>query len=92
MRTAPVARGFFTGDYEGLTALGGDFWSLVSESRGSTDAWSSRLTTPFAGPSYTPSAEREQLAAGEGVPGREGAARRRPEPDRRSAGPPGPAL
>ena len=34
MRTAPVARGFFTGDCEGLTALGGDFWSLVSESRG----------------------------------------------------------
>ena len=55
MRTAPVARGYFTGDYEGLTALGGDFWSLVSESRGSTDAWSARLTAPFAGPSYTPS-------------------------------------
>ena len=55
MRTAPVARGFFTGDYEGLTALGGDFWSLVSESRGSTDTWSGRLTSPFAGPNYTPS-------------------------------------
>jgi hypothetical protein len=54
MRTAPVARGYFTGDYEGLTALGGSFWSLVSESRGSTDAWSSRLTSPFAGASYTP--------------------------------------
>jgi Neuraminidase (sialidase) len=55
MRTAPVARGYFTGDYEGLTATGSDFWSLVSESRGSTDAWSSRLTAPFAAPSYTPS-------------------------------------
>ena len=55
MRTAPVARGYFTGDYEGLTALGADFWSLVSESRGSTDAWSSRLTAPFAAPSYAPS-------------------------------------
>lgn len=55
MRTAPVARGYFTGDYEGLTALGGDFWSLVSESRGSTDTWSGRLTAPFAAPSYTPS-------------------------------------
>ena len=54
MRTAPVARGYFTGDYEGLTALGDSFWSLVSESRGSTDAWSSRLTSPFAGPSYRP--------------------------------------
>ena len=54
MRTAPVAGGYFTGDYEGLTALGGDFWSLVSESRGSTDAWSSWLTSPFAGASYTP--------------------------------------
>jgi len=55
MRTAPVARGYFTGDYEGLTALGDDYWSLVSESRGSTDAWSSRLTSPFEGATYTPS-------------------------------------
>jgi hypothetical protein len=55
MRTAPIARGYFTGDGEGLTALGGDFWSLVSESRGSTDTWSTRLTSPFAGSSYTPS-------------------------------------
>ena len=68
MRTAPVARGFFTGDYEGLTALGGDFWSLVSESRGSTDAWSARLTSPFAGPSYTPSANENNSPPAKAFP------------------------
>jgi hypothetical protein len=76
MRTAPVARGFFTGDYEGLTALGGDFWSLVSESRGSTDAWSSRLTAPFAGPSYTPSANENNSPPARAFP----VARGRPAP------------
>jgi hypothetical protein len=68
MRTAPVARGFFTGDYEGLTALGGDFWSLVSESRGSTDTWSGRLTSPFAGPSYTPSGNENNSPSARAFP------------------------
>jgi len=68
MRTAPVARGYFTGDYEGLTALGGDFWSLVSESRGSTDAWSSRLTSPFAGASYTPSSNENNAPPAKAFP------------------------
>ena len=30
MRQAPVARGFFTGDYEGLTAGGNNFGALFS--------------------------------------------------------------
>jgi hypothetical protein len=68
MRTAPVARGFFTGDYEGLTALGGDFWSLVSESRGATDTFSARLTSPFAGPSYTPSANENNSPPAKAFP------------------------
>jgi BNR repeat-like domain len=68
MRTAPVARGFFTGDYEGLTALGGDFWSLVSESRGATDAWSARLTSPFAAASYTPSANENNTPPAKAFP------------------------
>jgi hypothetical protein len=68
MRTAPVARGFFTGDYEGLTALGGSFWSLVSESRGSTDTWSARLTSPFAGPSYTPSGNENNSPSAKAFP------------------------
>lgn len=55
MRTAPVARGYFTGDYEGLTALGQRFWSFSSESRGQTDVYSARIQPPFAPPTYTPS-------------------------------------
>ena len=78
MRTAPVARGFFTGDYEGLTALGGDFWSLVSESRGSTDTWSARLTSPFAGDDL----QRRR---------RTRTTRRRREPSRSRSGRPAPA-
>ena len=72
MRTAPVARGFFTGDYEGITALGGDYWSLVSESRGSTDAWSTRLTAPFAGPSYTPTTSENNSPSAAAFPVQKG--------------------
>jgi hypothetical protein len=55
MRTAPVARGYFTGDYEGLAALGTRFWAFSSESRGSTDVYSAWIQAPFAPPTYTPS-------------------------------------
>lgn len=55
MRTAPVARGYFTGDYEGLAALGTTFYTFSSESRGATDVYSSTVQAPFAPPTYTPS-------------------------------------
>jgi len=55
MRTAPVARGYFVGDYIGLTALGGTFYPFVSESRGATDVFASRVAAPFAPATYTPS-------------------------------------
>ena len=76
MRTAPDARGYFTGDYEGLTALGSDSWSLVSESRGSTDTWSTRLTSAFAGPSYTPAGNENNSPPAKAFP----VARGRPAP------------
>lgn len=64
MRTAPVARGFFVGDYEGLAALGTDFFPFSSESRGSTDVFASRAFAPFAPSTYTPSTtEGNQPAA-----------------------------
>ncbi len=56
MRTAPVARGYFVGDYEGLAALGRNFYPFSSESRGSTDIFASRATDPFVAATYTPSA------------------------------------
>ncbi len=55
MRTAPVARGYFTGDYEGLAALGTTFYTFSSESRGATDVYASTVQAPFAPPTYTPS-------------------------------------
>ena len=56
MRTAPVARGYFVGDYEGLSALGTTFYPFWSESRSSgTDIVASTLQAPFAPASYTPS-------------------------------------
>ena len=55
MRTAPVARGLFVGDYEGLAAAGTRSFPLSSESRGATDVFASRATAPFAPASYTPS-------------------------------------
>ncbi len=55
MRTAPVARGYFVGDYEGLGALGTTFYPFSSESRGATDVFASTVQTPFASPTYTPS-------------------------------------
>ena len=47
MRTAPVARGYFIGDYEGLSALGTTFYPFWSESRSSgTDIVASTLQAP----------------------------------------------
>jgi hypothetical protein len=56
MRTAPVARGFFTGDYEGLAAHGTTFYTFSSESRGATDVFASRVPArTVAQATYTPS-------------------------------------
>ena len=55
MRAAPIARGYFVGDYEGLTALGTTFYSFSSESRSTTDVHASRVQAPFASATYTPS-------------------------------------
>jgi hypothetical protein len=63
MRTAPVARGYFVGDYEGLTARGTRFFSLQSESRGSTDTFASRILAPFTGAAYTPSTAEGNVPA-----------------------------
>jgi len=59
MRTAPDARGYFVGDYEGLTALGSTLYPFSSESRGSTDVFSYRANPPFGGTPYTPTASGE---------------------------------
>ena len=55
MRTAPVARGYFVGDYEGLAAAGSTFYSFSSESRGATDVYASRVQAPFPTATYAPS-------------------------------------
>lgn len=69
LRTAPVARGYFVGDYEGLTALGQSFYPFSSESRGSTDVFASRVTSPFAPGTYSPSTtEGNQPASAFPVP------------------------
>ncbi len=38
MEKAPFARGFFLGDYQGLTAVGRDFLAFFSRSTGSADS------------------------------------------------------
>ena len=55
MRAAPDARGYFLGDYQGLTALGTTFYTFSSESRGATDVFAARVQAPFAPATYTPS-------------------------------------
>jgi hypothetical protein len=68
MRTAPVARGFFTGDYEGIAAQGDTFYPFSSESRGSTDVFASRVGDPFAAPSYTPSTNENNAPSAKAFP------------------------
>jgi hypothetical protein len=50
MEMAPFARGFFVGDYEGLTALGNDFLAFFAQTTGNpanpTDIFSVRATAP----------------------------------------------
>lgn len=46
MEQAPVARGYFVGDYEGLTSIGNDFVPLFAQTvaPGETDVFASRIT------------------------------------------------
>ena len=56
MRLAPVARGFFVGDYAGLAATGSTFKPLFSQALASgTDVFSTTVRAPPAGGSVTPS-------------------------------------
>jgi Neuraminidase (sialidase) len=56
MRQAPVARGYFVGDYEGLSALGTTFYPFWSQSDSSgTDVYASTAQAPFPAAAYTPS-------------------------------------
>jgi hypothetical protein len=65
MRKAPVARGYFVGDYEGLSALGTTFYPFWSQSDSSgTNVFASTVEAPFPGVTYTPStAEGAQPAS-----------------------------
>lgn len=56
MRQAPVARGYFVGDYEGLSAVGTTFYPFWSQSNSSgTDVYASTAQAPFPAATYTPS-------------------------------------
>lgn len=56
MREAPVAGGYFVGDYEGLSALGTSFYPFWSQSDASgTHVFASTVQAPFDPASYTPS-------------------------------------
>jgi hypothetical protein len=48
MEAAPISRGFFLGDYEGLTAIGNDFLAFFATATGPnlTDIFSVRATAP----------------------------------------------
>jgi BNR repeat-like domain len=55
MRTAPIARGYFVGDYEGLAASGETFKPFWSESHATgTDTFGSTAHAPFARPMIFP--------------------------------------
>jgi hypothetical protein len=73
MRTAPVARGFFVGDYEGLTSANQMFYPVfVQANTGNlanrTDVFSTTFRPTFGGSAFTPealtrSAERKAQSA-----------------------------
>ena len=67
MRAAPVARGFFTGDYIGLAAAGtrlNPFWSASERDADGTDAFGAVAAPPFGGelivPDGAPAGQRAQ--------------------------------
>jgi hypothetical protein len=56
MSLAPDARGYFVGDYEGLSALGTTFYPFWSQSNASgTNVFASTAQAPFPAATYTPS-------------------------------------
>jgi hypothetical protein len=73
MRTAPVARGFFVGDYEGLTSANQVFYPVfvqanTGNSANRTDVFSTTFRPTFGGSAFTPealtrSAERKAQSA-----------------------------
>jgi hypothetical protein len=55
LRTAPIARGYFLGDYEGLDATGSTFTSFFSQSKpAGTDTFGVNLLAPFPAATITP--------------------------------------
>jgi hypothetical protein len=55
LRTAPVARGYFLGDYAGLDSSGDTFTSYFSQSRSTgTDTFGANLREPFPAATLTP--------------------------------------
>jgi BNR/Asp-box repeat len=62
MRQAPVARGFFVGDYIGTAAAGRVFTPFFSQA-GPTNTYSARVAAPFpTGPAITPEASPPGLS------------------------------
>lgn len=55
MRQAPVARGFFVGDYIGTAAAGQVFTPFLTQA-GPTDTYSATVAAPFPAPTITPEA------------------------------------
>ena len=66
MRAAPVARGFFTGDYIGLASAGTTFtpfWSASDFDPDGTDAFGATASAPFGGELIVPDAAPAGLTA-----------------------------
>jgi hypothetical protein len=66
MRAAPVARGYFTGDYIGLAATGtrfNPFWSASESDADGTDAFGAVAVPPFGGELIVPDAAPAGLGA-----------------------------
>jgi hypothetical protein len=66
MRAAPVARGYFTGDYIGLAAEGlrfNPFWSASENDADGTDAFGAVAAPPFGGEVIVPDAGPAGLRA-----------------------------
>lgn len=76
MRAAPVARGYFVGDYTGLAAEGGDFKPLFAVSGGvgggASDVVAAVARAPFGAPPTPPPPAGTTVAAGaaRAAPGR----------------------
>lgn len=63
MRQAPVARGFFVGDYIGTAATGTTFKPFFVQSTPATDAYSATVAAPFPPATITPEPSPPGLTA-----------------------------